>query len=57
MSINLGENNSYSSGAGNNIVFGQAGGSYTVAAHAGVDTVAHEFTHAVTDSIVDLDFV
>lgn len=55
MSINLGENNSYSSGTGNNIVFGQAGGSYTVAAHAGVDTVAHEFTHAIVQNETDLE--
>lgn len=45
MSINLGEDSSYSNI--NNIVFGQAGGDYIVAAHGGVDTVAHEFTHAV----------
>lgn len=54
MSINLGENNSYSAGSGNNIVFGQAGGSYTVAAQGGVDTVGHEFTHAIVKNETDL---
>ncbi len=55
MSINLGENNSYSSSSGNNIVFGQAGSSYTVAAQGGVDTVGHEFTHSVVANETDLE--
>ncbi len=55
VSINLGENNSYSSGAGNNIVFGQRGGSYTTAAQAGIDTVGHEFTHSVVADETDLN--
>ena len=53
MSINSGENNSFS--LGNNIVFGQAGGSYTTAAQAGMDTVGHEFTHSVVGYETDLD--
>lgn len=55
MSINLGEDNSYTSFSGDNIVFGQKGGDYIVAAHAGVDTVAHEFTHTVVQNETDLD--
>jgi len=54
MSINLGESNSYSARSGNNIVFGQAGNHYTVAAHGGVDTVGHEFTHSVVRNETDL---
>ena len=54
MSINLGENNSYSAASGNNIIFGQAGNYYTVAAQGGVDTVGHEFTHAIVRNETDL---
>lgn len=55
MSINFGIANSYSSGSGNNIVFGKKGGDYIVAAQAGVDTVGHEFTHSVVRNETDLD--
>lgn len=56
VSINLGEQNSYSSCAGNNIVFGQAGSSYNKAAQAGIDTVGHEFTHSVSAYETDLEW-